>query len=98
MLAQRSGSLAAGSYWSYHGLLGPTEIFAINQKSTVMYGVLIGYKTNGRLVEIKIDMRALESDTERRRGVQEDAPHHHRRRREGPHTQIQIAVCGSEDR
>ena len=64
VLAQRSGSLAAGSYWSYQGLLGPTEIFAINQKSTVMYGVLIGYKTNGRLVEIKIDMRALESDTE----------------------------------
>ena len=45
-------------------MLGPTEIFAINQKSTVMYGVLIGYKTNGRLVEIDVDMRALESDTE----------------------------------
>lgn len=62
--AQRTGSLAAGSYWTYQGVLGPTEIFAINQKSTVMYGARIGYKVNGRVVDIGVEMRALESDTD----------------------------------
>lgn len=61
--SQRTGSLAAGSYWSFQGVLGPTEIFAIDQKPTVMYGARIGYKANGRLVEIGVQMRALESDT-----------------------------------
>ena len=61
--AQRTGSLAAGSYWSFQGVLGPSEIFAINQKQTIMYGARIGYKTNGRLVDIGVEMRALESDT-----------------------------------
>ncbi|WP_350269903.1 hypothetical protein AAFP32_15480 [Brevibacterium sp. CBA3109] len=64
VISQRTGSLAAGSYWSFQGVLGPTEIFAINQEPTVMYGARIGYKTNGRLVDIGVEMRALESDTE----------------------------------
>lgn len=64
VISQRTGSLAAGSYWSFQGVLGPSEIFAINQEPTVMYGARIGYKTNGRLVDIGVEMRALESDTE----------------------------------
>lgn len=61
--AERTGTMDAGSYWTYQGVLGPTEIFAINQKSTVMYGARLGYRTNGRLVDIGIEMRALETDT-----------------------------------
>lgn len=61
---QRTGSLAAGSYWTYQGVLGPKEIFAINKEPTVMYGARIGYKTNGRVVDIGVEMRALESDTD----------------------------------
>lgn len=64
VLSQRTGSLAAGSYWSYQGVLGPTEIFAINQEPTVMYGTRIGYQTNGRLVDIGVEMRALETDAD----------------------------------
>ncbi|RBP67081.1 hypothetical protein DFO66_102134 [Brevibacterium sanguinis] len=62
--AEHSGTIDAGSYWTYQGVLGPTEIFAIDQKSTVMYGARIGYQTNGRLVDIGVEMRALETDVE----------------------------------
>ncbi|MDN6527573.1 MAG: hypothetical protein L0K67_00585 [Brevibacterium sp.] len=63
VISQRTGSLAAGSYWSFHGVLGASEILAIDQKPTSMYGARSGYKPNGRLVEIGVEMRALESDT-----------------------------------
>ncbi|GAA1548290.1 hypothetical protein [Brevibacterium picturae] len=63
VVSERTGGLAAGYYWSFQGLLGPSEIFAIDQKPTFMYGARIGYRTNGRLVEIGVEMRALESDT-----------------------------------
>lgn len=61
---QRTGSLTAGSYWTFQGELGPKEIFAINKKPTVMYGARIGYKTNGRVVDIGVEMRALKSNTD----------------------------------
>ncbi|MDN5807657.1 MAG: hypothetical protein L0H52_10835 [Brevibacterium sp.] len=64
VISQRTGSLAAGTYWSFQGVLGPSEILAINQEPTVVYGARIGYKTNGRLVEIGVEMRALEGDKE----------------------------------
>lgn len=63
VVSERTGGLAAGYYWSFHGVLGPSEIFAIDQKPTLMYGARIGYRANGRLVEIGVEMRALESDT-----------------------------------
>ncbi len=62
--AERTGSLEAGSYWTYQGVLGPDEIFAINTRPTVIYGARVGYQTNGRLVDIAVEMRALESDPE----------------------------------
>lgn len=62
--AQRTGNLAAGYYWTFQGELGPQEIVAINKKQTVMYGARIGYKTNGRVVEIGVEMRSLKSNTE----------------------------------
>lgn len=61
--AERTGAIGAGSFWSYQGVLGESEIFAINQKPTVLYGARIGYSTNGRLVDIGVEMRSLETDT-----------------------------------
>lgn len=61
--AERTGTIGAGSFWSYQGVLGESEIFAINQKPTVLYGARIGYSTNGRLVDIGVEMRSLETDT-----------------------------------
>lgn len=61
--SQRTGSLSAGSFWSFQGVLGPTEIFAINKEPTAMYGDRIGYRINGRLVDIGVEMRAVETDT-----------------------------------
>lgn len=60
--AERTGNIGSGYYWTFQGVLGKTEIFAINQEPTVMYGARIGYQTNGRLVDIGIEMRALQSD------------------------------------
>ena len=59
VLSERTGSLDAGEYWSFQGELGPTEILAINSEPTLMYGVQTGYKINGRLVNLSIEMRAL---------------------------------------
>src|SRR5699024_4723806 len=61
VLSERTGSLDAGEYWSFQGELGPTEILAINSEPTLMYGVQTGYKINGRLVNLSIEMRALKS-------------------------------------
>lgn len=63
MTSQRTGSLSAGSFWSFQGTLGPSEIYAINKEPTAMYGVRIGYRINGRLVDIGVEMRSLETDT-----------------------------------
>lgn len=63
VLAERVGALSAGSYWSYQGELGPTEILAINQKPTVSYGVETALKLNGRLVSIGVDMRTPKTNT-----------------------------------
>lgn len=62
--SQRTGTLGAGYFWSFQGRLGPSEIMAIDKQPTTVYGTRIGYKADGRLVEIGIEMRALESDTE----------------------------------
>nr|WP_209044079.1 hypothetical protein [Brevibacterium marinum] len=62
--SQRTGTLGAGYFWSFQGLLGPSEIMAIDKQPTLMYGTRIGYRANGRLVEIGIEMRALESEKE----------------------------------
>lgn len=64
VLAEKMGTLGAGAYWSFQGLLGPDEIYALNRQPTVMYGVQSGYKINGRLVNIFIEMRSLESKPE----------------------------------
>jgi hypothetical protein len=64
VLSERTGSLSAGAYWSYQAELGPTEIMAINQKPTTAYGVQTGYKFNGRLVNLSIEMRSLKSNAE----------------------------------
>ncbi|MDK8433998.1 MULTISPECIES: hypothetical protein [unclassified Brevibacterium] len=61
--AERMGTITAGTFWSYQGVLGPTEILSINQRPTAMYGTQLGYKVNGRLVNISIEMRALETNT-----------------------------------
>lgn len=61
--AERTGTVGAGSYWSFQGVLGPDEIFAIDRKATAIYGARIGYRTNGRLVDLGIEMRALDTDT-----------------------------------
>ena len=60
--AERTGSIGSGYFWSFQGVLGESEIFAINQQPTIMYGARIGYQTNGRLVDIAVEMRALQSD------------------------------------
>lgn len=64
VLAEKTGTLGAGAYWSFQGVLGPDEIYALNREPTVMYGVQAGYKINGRLVNIFIEMRSLESKPE----------------------------------
>lgn len=64
VLAERTGSLSAGEYWSYQAVLGATEILAIDQQPTMAYGVQTGYKINGRLVSLTIEMRTLKSNTE----------------------------------
>ncbi|WP_228282511.1 hypothetical protein [Brevibacterium atlanticum] len=64
VLAERTGSLSAGEYWSYQAELGATEILAIDQQPTIAYGVQVGYKINGRLVSLIIEMRAQKSNTE----------------------------------
>lgn len=60
--AERTGSIASGYYWTFQGVLGESEIFAINQQPTAMYGARIGYQTNGRLVDVAVEMRALQSN------------------------------------
>lgn len=64
VLAESTGSLSAGKYWSYQAELGATEILAIDQQPTIAYGVQTGYKVNGRLVSLTIEMRALKSNAE----------------------------------
>ncbi|WP_343071809.1 hypothetical protein [Brevibacterium renqingii] len=62
VLSERTGSLDAGEYWSFQGELGPTEILAIDSEPTLMYGVQTGYKLNGRLVNLSIEMRTPKAD------------------------------------
>lgn len=64
VLAEQTGSLAAGEFWSYQGELGPTEILAINNEPTYAFGVQTGYKINGRLVNLSIEMRTPKTNTE----------------------------------
>ncbi|WP_231939573.1 hypothetical protein [Brevibacterium siliguriense] len=64
VIAEQTGSLAAGEFWSYQGELGPTEILALNGEPTSAFGVQAGYKINGRLVNISIEMRTLKTNTE----------------------------------
>ncbi|UVI35885.1 hypothetical protein [Brevibacterium spongiae] len=64
VLAERVGALSAGSYWSYQGELGPTEILAINQQATVFYGVETAFKLNGRLVSVAVGMRTPKTNAE----------------------------------
>lgn len=64
VIAEQTGSLAAGEFWSYQGELGPTEIMALNKKPTYVFGVQTGYKINGRLVNISIEMRTPKTNTE----------------------------------
>ncbi|AZU02041.1 hypothetical protein [Brevibacterium linens] len=64
VLAEQTGSLAAGEYWSYQGEVGPTEILALNSKPTYAFGVQTGYKINGRLVNLSIEMRTPKTNTE----------------------------------
>ncbi|AMT95631.1 hypothetical protein A2T55_16835 [Brevibacterium linens] len=64
VIAEQTGSLAVGEFWSYQGELGPTEILALNSKPTYAYGVETGYKINGRLVNLSIQMRTLKTNTE----------------------------------
>ena len=62
VMSERTGTIGSGYFWTFQGVLGKSEIFAINQEPTVMYGARIGYQTNGRLVDIGIEMRALQSN------------------------------------
>src|SRR5699024_5964299 len=61
VLSERTGSLDAGEDWSFQGELAPTEILAINNEPTLMYGVQTENKINRRLVNLSIEMRALKS-------------------------------------
>lgn len=63
ILSERMGPLDAGEYWSYQAELGPTEILAIGGKPTLAYGVQTGYKINGRLVNLSVEMRTLKENT-----------------------------------
>lgn len=63
VLAERVGAFGAGYYWTFQGDLGPSEIFAIGQKPTAMFGADMGYTVNGRLVEINVEMRSLKTNT-----------------------------------
>ncbi|WP_228278284.1 DcrB/PsbP domain-containing protein [Brevibacterium limosum] len=62
VLAEQTGSLAAGEFWSYQGVLGPTEILALDSQPTYAFGVQTGYKINGRLVNLSIEMRTLKDN------------------------------------
>lgn len=62
VLAERIGDFGAGYYWTFQGDLGPSEIFAIGQKPTAMFGADMGYNVNGRLVAIDVEMRALKTN------------------------------------
>ncbi|MGC2939635.1 MULTISPECIES: hypothetical protein [unclassified Brevibacterium] len=64
VLAEQTGSLAAGEFWSYQAELGPTEILALDSEPTYAFGVQTGYKINGRLVNLSIEMRTLKDNTE----------------------------------
>jgi hypothetical protein len=61
---RKHGIAVRRKYWSYQGELGATEILAIDQQPTIAYGVQTGYKVNGRLVSLTIEMRALKSNAE----------------------------------
>lgn len=61
VLAERVGAFGAGDHWTFQGDLGPSEIFAIGQKPTAMFGADMGYNVNGRLLEIDVEMRALKT-------------------------------------
>lgn len=62
--AEHTGTINAGAYWTYQGIFGSGESFAVNGKPTWVYGARAGYQAEGRMLEIGVQMLAFETDTE----------------------------------
>lgn len=64
LLEEKSATLPVGDYWSFHGILAPEEVRAIDDTESVIYGVVAGIADNGRLFKVSVEMVTLSSDTD----------------------------------
>lgn len=64
LLEETSATLPGGDYWSFHGILAPEEVRAIDNTESVIYGVVAGIADNGRLFKVSVEMVTRTSDTE----------------------------------
>ncbi|MDN6529891.1 MAG: hypothetical protein L0K67_12585 [Brevibacterium sp.] len=62
ILEEKSGTVTGGVYWSFHGLLAPQEIRAIDETKSVLYGAVAGIADNGRVYKVSVEMVTVASD------------------------------------
>ena len=62
ILEEKSGTVPGGVYWTFHGLLAPQEIRAIDETKSVLYGAVAGISDNGRLYKVSVEMTTVASD------------------------------------
>ena len=64
VLEETSATLPGGEYWSFHGILAPQEVRAIDSTESVIFGVIAGIAVEGRLFKVSVEMVTKSSDTD----------------------------------
>ncbi|MDN6135428.1 MAG: hypothetical protein L0J03_15175 [Brevibacterium sp.] len=62
ILEEKSGTVTGGVSCTFHGLLAPQEIRAIDETKSVLYGAVAGIADNGRVYKVSVEMVTVASD------------------------------------
>lgn len=62
VIAEKTGSVSQGEYWSYQGLYGANEILSVDNQQTNVLGSIVDYQTNGRRITVTVEAKAPVSD------------------------------------
>lgn len=74
VLAEETGEITGGSYWTVRGYLGPEEMAAIDGAESTLYAAVVGVRSEGRQYKVSVDMVAERDDAASRAQFEQMLP------------------------